>query len=281
MKKILRILSIGLLAAGAAQADTISFAALNGLLSGNTLNVGGNTADLTVTGVSTNNNYRYSVSYTGADYDGDNVNDTLSFDVLVQGWIGSSASTTFANDEADVNANNGTATIGTTNGAVSLTAAGNFSVDSSTMNEGKTLEFSLDNFLVTGTTIAGTYTASLDAFTGASYSETGKGYGHIAVIGEGPTATDLFASRFNATTYNIDGLLNETDTLLITSASLDSINATDDLGDPATTLPSSNPQRWNVLDVDFGVTVIPEPATLGLVATFGFGVLIIRRRFMV
>lgn len=253
MKKILYACCVCLLATGVAQAVVISFTALSDDITStdNTLSTDGfmtADAELSVTGAASGNDYIYSVIYKGSDYDGDTVNDTLTFEVLVQGWDGSVASTTFTDSDKDVNANNGTATIGTTDRDVTLNNNG-WSVFDGLMDAGETLEFSLQNLSVTGTTL-GHFTASLDAFTGTSYKETGSGYGHIAVIGEGPTAIDLFASRFNATTYNIVGLLNETDTLLITSAQLNGLN-------------SANPQRWNVLDVDFDISVIADPKWTG------------------
>lgn len=278
MKNIVRILSVCLLTAGAAQADTINFASLNNALAGNTLTADGVTTGVAVTRAADGNNYLYNVTYTGADYDGDTVNDTLSFQVLVEGWTGSTASApTFVGSEADITKTDGLATIGTTDGAVDVSGGTRFSVDSGTMNAGKTLEFSLQNFSVTGTTSGDTYGASLNAFTGTSLQETGRGYGHIAVIGEG-TSGDLNSTRFNAGTSSLfDGLLNETDSLLITSAQLH----IDSSSDPEATIASSNPQRWGVMDVDFGVDVniVPEPAVLTLVGLSGLSFLWLKRRF--
>jgi hypothetical protein len=264
-----------MLAAAAAQADTINFAALNNALEGNTLNVGGVSDNLIVSGAADGNNYLYSVTYTGADYDGDTFNDTLSFEVLVQGWTGSTASTTYVGSEADVSAQNGTASIGATDSAVDVSGGTRFSVVNGVMTAGQTLEFSLQNLLVTGTTSGDSYGASLNAFTGTTLQETGRGFGHIAVIGEGDSG-DLWSTRFNATVSSkLDGLLNETDTLLITSAQLHIDSNTGE------EIASSNPQRWGVMDVDFGVdvTVIPEPAALTLVGLTGLGFMWIKRRF--
>jgi autotransporter-associated beta strand protein len=44
---------------------------------------------------------------------------------------------------------------------------------------------------------------------------------------------------------------------------------------------SENGTEYEFSESTGTLTVIPEPATLGLVATFGFGVLVIRRRFMI
>jgi hypothetical protein len=267
MNKMRFILSICLLAAAAAQAGTINFAALNNALEGNTLNVGGVSDNLVVSGAADGNNYLYIVTYTGADYDGDTVNDTLSFEVLVQGWTGSSASVSLLGSDTEVDGNNGSATIGTTDSDVVFGTKG-WSVDNGVMSAGKTLEFSFQNFLISGTTSVETYSASLSGFQSVTYAETSSSYGHVAVIGQG---TGLVESRFNSGnpgTYTTTADLPGDNPLYITSAAL---------GD----LPSSNAQRWNMQDVDFGVdvNVIPEPAALTLVGLTGLGFMWIKRRF--
>lgn len=223
----------------------LSFKTLSSALSGNTLKIGGSTNNVVVSGVASGDSYIYSVTYTGADYDGDAVNDTLAFDVLVEGWSGSTVSTTFESSESDVNAFKGSATIGTTASAVTLNTDG-WAVGGNTLGAGLTLEYTLQNFSVV-TTLSGTYKASLTRFTGTSYRETGNSYGHLAVIGEG--ASGLFATRFNATNYKINNLLNEDNPLYISSAAPGG-------------LPSSNYQRWNVLDIDFDVNVRPAQGSV-------------------
>jgi hypothetical protein len=214
----------------------LAFTALNMSTNANTLSVGGSTSNLVVTGVASGNDFVYSVTYTGADYDGDTINDTLSFDVLVEAWNGSTVSNTFIGSDTDVNAYNGSATIGSNDAAAYLGTVG-WSVGNNAMNPGETLAFTVQNLIVTASKGC---TASLNRFSGVSYKETGNGYGHQAVIGEG--AGGLFASRFNATTYNVNGLLNEGNPLYISSSDIHG-------------LPSSNPSNWNVLDVDFIINV--------------------------
>ncbi len=221
---------------------TLSFTDLDSALSGNTLAVGGSSSNLSVSGSASGNDVLYTVTYTGEDYDGDSTNDTLSFDVLVEAWSGSAAATTFLDSDTDKNANNGTATIGTNETAVTLNENG-WAVGDGVMNAGETLVFTLQNSSVS-TSLGGLYTASLSDFTGASYQETGNSYGHQVVVGEG--AGGLFASRFNSATYELTGLLTGGNSLTITSANV---------GDTA----SANPERWNVKEIDFGVNVSAVP----------------------
>jgi predicted RNA-binding protein with TRAM domain len=98
--KMFTLLGVSLLAAGSAQASTVlEFDNLSTAFdAANTLTVGSfTTADdeLTVDGVSDGDGYKYTITYTGSSFDGDAVNDTLTFDVLVQGVTGSSATTSF------------------------------------------------------------------------------------------------------------------------------------------------------------------------------------------
>jgi hypothetical protein len=242
----------------AANGWSLSFADLNTGLTNNTLTLNGSTSDLTVAGVATNNNYLYSVSYTGTDIDGDNLNDTVTFDVLVEALNGSSASATFLGSEADMNKTNGVATIGTNDVAVTLNSNG-WAAGDANMNAGETMKYTVQNATVT-TTSGGSYSAALSSFTGTTYKETGAGYGHLAVIGEG--AGGLFETRFNASAYAVTGLEDQWSPLTITSA---------DAGD----IPYSNIQKWNVMNVDFDLMVwddsmnqAPEAAAQSVVAGF-------------
>ncbi|VGO12987.1 hypothetical protein PDESU_01541 [Pontiella desulfatans] len=219
----------------------ISFTELNTALvaSNNTLMVDGSSSNVTVTGVASGNDYIYSVTYTGADVDGDAVNDTLTFDVLVEAWNGSVASTTFAGSDADVNKYNGSAAIGSNDVAVTLNANG-WAVADGQMQAGDTLAVTVQNLTVSAS--MGSATASLNRYTGVTYRESGNSYGHQVVIGEG--AGGLFATRFNATQYAINNVLTEVNPLHITSA-------------VSGGLPDSNPQRWNLNQVDFSISIKP------------------------
>jgi hypothetical protein len=44
---------------------------------------------------------------------------------------------------------------------------------------------------------------------------------------------------------------------------------------------TANNSQWDVANGSMTLDVIPEPATLGLVAAFGGGIVFIRRRFMI
>jgi hypothetical protein len=215
---------------------TLSFDALNKALSGNTLNIGGNKDAMAVAGVAASNNYLYSVAYTGVDIDGDATNDTVSFDVLVEAWDGGDISTTFTGGDVDVYADKGSAVIGTNDVAVTIGAEG-WSVGGTTMDAGETLSYTLQNVSVSASS-GGSYSAALFEFTGIFLDEL-AGYGHQTVVGEGD---GLFASRWNASTQNFAGLLDEQNPLLISSCGPDG-------------LPSSSEQSWQVQDVDFDLVV--------------------------
>ena len=251
MKKMwlgLTTILAGIVLAGTAQAETsLSFTDLNKALSGNTLKVGGSTSDLVVSGVATNNNYIYSVTYTN-DFDGDAVNDTLTFEVLVEAWGGGAVAldgTSPLNAVTDI----GIATIGTNDLQVSLGAEG-WGVDNGKMNFNQTLEYTLQNFSVSNS-LGGTYSAALNNFTGMFLDEAGRGYGHRSVFGEG---TELDAVIWNGNTLNLANKINEWNPFYVSQAVLSGASA-------------SNPQNWQIQDVDFNILVwdsainqVPETA---------------------
>ncbi|WP_372806016.1 Ig-like domain-containing protein [Pontiella sp.] len=207
--------------------------------SNNTLKVGGSTSNLVVEGVASGNDYIYSVTYTGADFDGDAVNDTLTFDVRVEALNGSTASTTFIASDTDVNAYKGSAAIGTNDVSVTLNANG-WAVADGLMQAGETLALTVQNLSVSAS--QSLTLASLNRFTGVTYRETNNSYGHQVVIGEGASA--LFATRFNATQYAINGVLAESNPLYVTSADLGGV-------------PSSFALRWNLYLADFSINIKP------------------------
>lgn len=263
MKKTLCALSALLLAAGAVQADvtSLSFADLSTALTGNTLTVGGATDGLVVSGAATDNNYTYSVTYTGQDYDQDGTADTLTFDVLVEAWSGGDINLGLTNEDQATQGTGGSATIGTTDAAVYLGDLG-FSVADANMNDNESLEFTVQNFGLTLTD--GTKTGSVDStgFTGVFLNEVSN-WGHQTVIGEG---TGLLESYWNDPTETLAFDATGTDPLYISSSE---------------DLTSSRGWKWQVQDVDFGidVTVIPEPATIGMLGLGAAGLLLLRRRY--
>ncbi|MGJ8672095.1 PEP-CTERM sorting domain-containing protein [Rubritalea sp.] len=261
MKQLLYISAAGILATASSQAATLTFASLSSSLASNTLAIGGYTiadTELSVTGAASGNDFVYTIVYTGSSYDGDATNDTLSFDVLVQGWAGSVTTNTMLGSETEVSKNGATATIGTTDTAVTVNANG-WAVANGTMNAGQTLQFSILNEALTTST--GSYDVSLGNFFGSHATETGNSYGHVAVIGEG---SGLYETRWNQTNYEITGF-SEGDPLYITSAQI--------------TEASANPQRWVTREIDFTmeVTAVPEPSSTALLGLGGLA-LILRRR---
>lgn len=240
-------------------ATTVNFVNLNTADTNalNTLTVGGNDNNLTVSRTLVSGDYLYAITYSGADYDGDTFNDTLSFTVRVNGFTGSTVAHGLSS--ANTTTNSASATISTTDADVTLninsrTGAG-WTVANSNMNNGNTLKFTLESLTVS----AAGYGASFNGFSGFRYEEDG-GFGHGYVIGEGNSG--LFGRVFNG---NGDETLAGLTTLLLTSQEKDG---------------NSNPQRWGVANIDFGITVdaIPEPSTFALLGLGIPGLLFRRRR---
>ncbi|WP_372797948.1 putative glycoside hydrolase, partial [Pontiella sp.] len=199
---------------------TLHFAALNASLSNNTMTVDGSTGNRVVAGVATNNDVLYSVTYTGADFDGDAVNDTLTFDVLVEGFSGSVVS------NGGLGASS--AIIGANNADVIISDAKWF-VNDTRMNAGETLRFSLLNVSSSVGSVA------VDGFDSV-FADEGASHTHEAVIGEG---TGLDGYTFND---NIAMAVSPAaNPLYISSATVNSTRA-----------------QWGVADVDFALTVEVE-----------------------
>ncbi|VGO13138.1 hypothetical protein PDESU_01692 [Pontiella desulfatans] len=226
----------------APDAGMISFIDLNASTSSNTLQVAGSTNNLTVTGISASNDYVYSIVYTGADYDGDAANDTVTFDVRVKGWSGSV--TASGTETANTSSNEASATIGTTNEAVAIAGGARFSVGGN-MDDGETLEFMVENMAVslTDTTKAGSAVPA--GFYSALLEET-AGHSHQTVFGEG---TGLLGWDWN-------GPNQESGTLDVGTGSLY-------VSSDASTGGTSNPFNWGVDNVDFRIIVVVEDSTDG------------------
>jgi hypothetical protein len=64
----------------------------------NTVNIGGSTSSLGIVRTTASGDTTYAVTYTGMDYDGDTVNDTLQFNVNVAGYTRSSITFGGSND---------------------------------------------------------------------------------------------------------------------------------------------------------------------------------------
>ncbi|VGO13141.1 hypothetical protein PDESU_01695 [Pontiella desulfatans] len=213
---------------------TVSFMDLNADTVSNTLMVAGSTSNLTVTGVAVSNDYVYSVAYTGADYDGDTANDTVTFDVRVKGWIGSitDAGTEAANTSSD----QASAIIGTTNEVVGIAGGDRFSVGGN-MADGATLEFMVENMAVSLTDATQVGSAVPAGFYSARLEET-SGHSHQTVFGEG---TGLLGFDWNGPNLESGTLSVGTGSLYISA----------DAPDPLATSSFS----WGVVNVDFNIIV--------------------------
>ncbi|MDF7801296.1 Ig-like domain-containing protein [Pontiellaceae bacterium B1224] len=234
---------------------SLHFADLSSALANNTLNVDGSTNNLEVASFVDGYNYIYSVTYTGADFDGDALNDTLTFEVLVEAWDGGEINTEFTSTDAEVNAYHGSAEIGGNDVPVTIGAEG-WAVNAANMLSGETLQYSLQYLNVTATR-GGNYTAALDRFTGTFFNESGTSYGHLTVIGEG---AGLLDTRWNSGIRDLTGVLDEWAPLYISSANLNG-------------LPDNSHQSWQVQDIDFDLLVwetainqVPEAHSLSITA---------------
>ncbi|MDF7806358.1 Ig-like domain-containing protein [Pontiellaceae bacterium B12219] len=212
----------------------LSFSDLNPSTTDNTLNVGGVPA--TVTGVFTNLDYVYSVSFEGLDLDGDLVNDELTFDVRVKAWTNG---VTDLGMDVLGSSNIASATIGTSNVAVNV-ANNLFTVEGNTMPDGSSLEFSIENMAVTLTDANKTGDAEFGGFTGVLLEEINNGNSHHTIFGEG---TDLLGYM-----WSIPDQFPVSDIDVGTGALYVSSSAT-------TNSPVTRPFNWGVNNVDFGITI--------------------------
>lgn len=216
----------------------LAFTDLGTSLDANLLMVDGSSDSLSVAGSADDNDYVYSIAYTGVDYDGDSLNDTLTFDVRVRGWNGS---TTDAAVDADGTTDEASAEIGSTPAAVVFSGA-RFTVVDSKMNSGESLEFLLENLSISLTDDTKTGIVSPIGFTSARLEQTSAtGNSHQAVFGEG---TGLLGAQFAG---NL-----ESGTFDVGSGSL---YVSSDLGG------GTRSTSWGVANVDFGIEVIAVPAT--------------------
>ncbi|WPJ95944.1 PEP-CTERM sorting domain-containing protein [Coraliomargarita algicola] len=243
---------------------SLSFNDLNSdVTTANTLSLGGLMAGLTVTGAPSGDNYLYSVTYTGADYDGDTLNDTLTFGVLVERWTDSTqtfGSTTPSNSDSSV-------TIGTTSGQVQIDTAehtwhsSDIPVSSITRFEAnQSLQFSIVSLDVDFADAEGTAVFAT-GFTQVRMEEN-AGSGHRTIFGAG--------SGLDGHAYNAD--LDKT---------LSASYGTGDLFVTGAAGTGSNNRRYGVTNVDFDIviTVIPEPGTYALfVGLTGVAFVMLRRR---
>ncbi len=251
MKKKLWMAGMAVLVAGVAQANIVTVLDFNRLnpwgLTGNTLDVGGSESGFTIAR-SVGDSRLYTITYTGADFDGDSMNDTLTFGVRVDAVTGSTANHALA---AYVTTNGATASIGSTIANVDLRLVnGTNSVDAwgvgEQMNDGTTLIYSVTNIS------SSVGIVEFNGFDQFSYAEVVNpaGTGHGFVVGSG---SNLFGRVWG--TGSSQSLGDTPSTLHIT-------------GDRMNSTPLNTPTYWGVRDVSWGmtVTVITEPATIGSMA---------------
>ncbi|MGJ8677949.1 MAG: Ig-like domain-containing protein [Akkermansiaceae bacterium] len=210
----------------------LSFTDLDNSFDANTLNVDGSNESLSVTGAADDNDYLYSVIFTGSDYDGDTFNDTLSFDVRVQAWNNSVTNSGVVSDGVT---NSATATIGSNDAVVFLTGL-RFSVGDSKMNGDESLEFSIENLNLSLTRASQVGSANSSGFDSARLEQTSTtGNSHQAIFGAG---SDLLGVQFPS---GLDTELNVgSGSLYISSANGGGTRST----------------SWAVADVGFNIEVV-------------------------
>ncbi|MEP2775918.1 MAG: PEP-CTERM sorting domain-containing protein [Luteolibacter sp.] len=257
MNKPLTTLGACLLMAGAGQAATLlNFTQFN---NDATALVDGSATGLSIVkndvDVSGNNQILFNVTYTGADFNGDTINDTLTFKLRVQGYSGGTATTSLPNG-ADQSGTGGSVTLGTA--AAVGTRQTTFFGQTTTMPFGSTVQFSIESIAVN---IAGYGGASL-GFDALRVEEgTSSGHSKLAIIGVG---TNLTEREFNdGFTFNLSS--NRQSVLFVSSAQA-----------VGTTV---SPTAWGIdrLGFDISVDVIPEPSTSAMLLG-ALGLLTLRRR---
>ncbi|VGO15447.1 hypothetical protein PDESU_04030 [Pontiella desulfatans] len=226
----------------------LSFEELGTALSGNTLNVGGIAAD--VVGVSTNLDYLYSVSFAGADLDGDAANDEVTFDVRVKAWTNGVTDLGFDDGSSNLSTNVASATVGTSNIAVNL-ANGNFTTLGNTMPDGSTLEFTIENVAVSLTDATKTGSAVSTGFNAVLLSEINNGNSHQTIFGEG---TGLLGWMWSTPDqFPVSGIDVGAGPLYVSSGATTNATAT-------------RPFNWGVRELDFGIQVTVVSAAIPAVS---------------
>lgn len=209
----------------------------------NLLNIGGSTNGLTVSGVSTNGGYVYSISYTDIDLDGDMISDTLSFDVRVSAVNGTTHtfSTTPGGSAATIGSGSETVVDGTgaTYGYNPSGKAWITGTAAQGMPVGDTLIFTVENISATGS--AGPLDASFIGFSGLVLAER-TGYDHSTILGSGA---------------GLNGYLWSDASFSVTNLSMNPLFVTSTASGAA--------MRWGVSTVDifFSVSSSAPPTSVG------------------
>ncbi|MFQ3225502.1 MAG: hypothetical protein ACI8Z5_001762 [Lentimonas sp.] len=254
---ILTVLSTALVSVSSAQ-TTLDFNDLSSVNGVGTLTAGGSNTGLSVSRAAASTNFVYTVTYVGDLGDGDTSDDTLTFDVLVEAFSG----TTFSGG----NTAGQPVAIGTTDLQVLSTYDfGGIDFDywfagDRLMSSGESLKFSIDNFVVT-TTAAGTSGAAVSTGFDGTFLNEWRQNGHSGNVSGEDTIIQTFAFNNN---QDISSLSPSVAALYVNSTST-----------------TDNFASWGVQHVDFGidVTVIPEPGAYALIAgCFGLAFVMLRRR---
>ncbi|WP_411825241.1 PEP-CTERM sorting domain-containing protein [Luteolibacter sp. AS25] len=269
MKKTLLILTTGLVAAGSAHAALITFNSFsNDAIGTGTATANESTAGLVVTrstiAVGGVDQYLFAVSYTGSDFDGDTVNDTLTFNMRVSAM----GANTVGGTEPAAEGQNYSGSVALDGVAANVFSNGSsFTVGNTLFSGGQTLIYSIEDISLNS--LAG-YQAVLNGFDQYRINEIGTSNSHQTVTGVG---SDLFLADTNGSrTILLNGTVDEggtagyQDTLYVTARSPDG--------------GGGNPQRMGILNVGFDITVdvIPEPSSAALLGLGALGLLLRRKR---
>jgi len=180
--------------------------------------------------------------------------ETLTFNVLVEAFSGTTYTDSFTTTGATTGSGGSGQILGSSSTTVSEYTAGTisngFGVGSTGVNAGETLKFSITDLSYTGTG-----TVVFDGFVDAFVQEA-VGNNHRAVVGIG---SDLFERQWQVGSALSMTTDNATD--LYISASR-----------------ASNSGGWGVSSLDFNISIVPEPSSMTLLALGLSGLLVIRRR---
>jgi hypothetical protein len=155
--------------------------------------------NLSCTRTNTDNQFVYSIQWTGSDFDKDGSNDTLSFDVRVEGFDGSTYSYSEIEGGSSVTELGASSAVTDSTDVSDLGEDGlsvwgvNDSDDIDGVAAGQSLRFSVENIVVS----ANDYSATFNGFNLIETVETNGGREHTHIRGEG---SDLDSGTFSTTT---------------------------------------------------------------------------------
>lgn len=200
--------------------------------------------------------YLFAFSYGNTDFDGDTVNDTLTFNVRVSASTGNAVSSTGV-PGANENNSNGAVTLNGSEAAASLNGD-RFTVGNALFDGSETLTYTVENMDLGS--LNGTYVANFEGFKTFRMFETGRGNSHISITGEG---TGLFTQDANGNS-----------TVAVPAAHQSTLHVS------ALGTGGGNNQRYGIDGVGFDieVLVIPEPSSTALLGLGALGLLGRRRR---